>query len=525
MRHLKLYDTTLRDGAQSEGISFTVEDKIRIALLLDEFGIHYIEGGWPGSNPKDIEFFQKAKTMRFRNAVITAFGSTRRPRIKADRDQNLHALLSAGTPIVTIFGKSWDFQVKEALKTTLAENLFMIRDSIKFLKSKGKTVFYDAEHFFDGYKSNPAYALKTLKTAKLAGAQTIILCDTNGGTLPHEISKITETVRKKTRIPLGIHTHNDCELAVANSIAAVVAGADQVQGTINGYGERCGNANLCSIAPIIKYKLGIECIIEEKIKKLSELSHQIAEIANLQPDNHQPFVGRSAFSHKGGVHASAVLRHPSTYEHLKPELVGNSRKIVVSELSGASNLIHKAKDAGINLHKDTPEVKNLLEKIKGMEHFGYQFEDGEASFELLLKRALGEHRHFFNLEGFRVISEEHGENKFVVEATIKVLVNNKLMHTAAEGNGPVAALDHALRKALENFYPAIKKIKLIDYKVRVLDSKDGTDAKVRVIVTTSDGKKKWNTVGVSTNIIEASWHALVDSIEYKLIEDAATNAG
>lgn len=516
---IKIFDTTLRDGAQSEGISFTVEDKIKIVHLLDDLGIHYIEGGWPGSNPKDAEFFKKISQKPPRQAKMVAFGSTRRPHQKASQDQNLKELIKAETPVVIIFGKSWDFHVTKALKITLDENLKMISDSLKFLKKQGGEVFYDAEHFFDGFKNNPDYAMKTLEAAEAVGARVIVLCDTNGGSLPTEVKAIIQKVQQKIKTPLGIHAHNDSDLAVANSIAAVEAGCVQVQGTINGYGERAGNANLCSLMPILKLKMGFDCISNKNLAKLSEISHHIAEIANLAPNDHSPFVGRSAFSHKGGIHVSAVLKFPETYEHINPETVGNERRIVVSELSGVSNLIYKAREFGIDLTKDSPEVRQLLVKIKELEHFGYQFEEGEASFELLLKKALGQYQPFFKLEGFKVDNDKLGEDQELFsEATIKVKVKDKIIHSAASGNGPVSALDAALRAALEPVYPAIKKIKLVDYKVRVLDSKDGTAAKVRVIIESSDDTHSWGTVGVSTNIIEASYLALVDSLEYKLLK-------
>ena len=515
---VEIYDTTLRDGTQGEGISFSVHDKLKIAKKLDDFGIRYIEGGWPGSNPKDIEFFKKAKTLSLRNAKIAAFGSTRRAKVKAKDDGNIKALLDAKTEVVTIFGKSGDLHVKDVLRTTSEENLNMIEDSVEYLKSKGKTVIYDAEHFFDGFKNNKQYAMDTLKRASKAGAEVIVLCDTNGGTMPYEIELIIKEVQTSIKTPLGIHTHNDAGVAVANSVMAVKLGCIQVQGTINGYGERCGNANLCEIIPNLKLKLGINCISDKKLEQLTKLSHYISEVANLIPQNNQPYVGRSAFAHKGGMHVDAVKKNPVSFEHIKPELVGNNRRILVSELSGKINILSKAKEFGIDLSKDTPETLDILRTIKNMEYEGYQFEGAEASFELLMKKAVGKHRTFFNLIDFRV-SVEKTENGMFSEATVKLEVNGTQKHTVAEGDGPVNALDNALRRALDKFYPSLKEVHLVDYKVRVIGGEEGTAAKVRVLVESADSKDSWETVGVSENIIEASWHALVDSIEYKLLKD------
>jgi 2-isopropylmalate synthase len=514
---VKLFDTTLRDGAQTEGISFSLEDKLKIAELLDELGIHYIEGGWPGSNPKDIEFFKAIKDIKLKTARIVAFSSTRRPKVKVEDDKNIATLLAADTPAVAIFGKCWDFHVTDALKTTLEENLDMIKDTVAFAKKAGKEVIFDAEHFFDGYKANPEYALKALKAAEKGGADVLVLCDTNGGSLPDEIEEIINTVNKQVKTPLGIHTHNDAGTAVANSVMAVKCGAVQVQGTINGYGERCGNANLCSIIPILKLKLYINCLSDKQLKRLTEISRHVAEIANLPQSPHQPFVGRSAFSHKGGIHVSAVIKHPGTYEHIKPELVGNERRVTVSELSGVSNLLVKAKEYQVDLKKDSPEAKQLIKALKEMEHQGYSFEEGEASFELLLKRTMGKTKPFFELEDFLVETHKHGKDVPLVTAHVKMKVKGKQLESEATGDGPVNALDAALRKVLEDIYPEIKSVKLTDYKVRVLDTEAGTAAKVRVIVESADETKVWGTVGVSTNVIEASWQALVDSIEYKLM--------
>ncbi|PIU66812.1 MAG: citramalate synthase [Armatimonadetes bacterium CG07_land_8_20_14_0_80_40_9] len=518
MNEVKIYDTTLRDGAQGEGIAFSVEDKLKIARRLDELKIHYIEGGWPGSNPTDIIFFQRIKAVKLENSKIVAFGSTRRPKISPERDLNLQNLLSAQTKTITIFGKSWDLHVIHALKVRLEENLAMIADSVEFLKAKGKEVIFDAEHFFDGYKGNPEYSLSSIKKASEAGADWIVLCDTNGGCLPYEIEEIIRKVKKEIKTPLGIHAHNDTGCAVANSISAVRLGLRQVQGTINGYGERCGNANLCTVIPNLKLKLGIDCLDDLALENLSGVSRYVSEIANLSPREDQPYVGNSAFAHKGGVHVSAVFAHPETYQHIKPELIGNRSRVLISELSGKSNILYKAQEYNIDLSQDTPEVKKILEELKKREHQGYQYEGAEASFELLIKKILGSYQKLFELKGFRMIIEKEGEKGSVAEATIKLKVKGEEEHVVAEGEGPVNALDSALRKALDKFYPQIKNIKLTDFKVRVINEKAGTAAKVRVLVESSDEKDKWGTVGVSENIIEASWQALVESIEYGLQE-------
>ena len=516
-----LFDTTLRDGAQTEGISFSLEDKLKIAKLLDELGIHYIEGGWPGSNPKDIEFFKAIKDITLKHAKICAFSSTRRANVKVEDDKNIKTLLEAGTPAVSIFGKCWDFHVTEALKTTLEENLAMIKDTVAYCKKAGREVIFDAEHFFDGYKNNPTYALKALKVAEEVGADVLCLCDTNGGSLAFEVQDILGEVKKFTKTPLGIHAHNDSETAVSVTGMAVKCGCVHVQGTINGYGERCGNANLCSIIPILKLKMKMDCITDEQLKRLTEISRRVAEIANLPQSAHQPFVGRSAFAHKGGIHVSAVLKHPGTYEHIKPELVGNERRVTVSELSGISNLIFKAKEYGVDLNKDTPEVKELVKKLKQLEHEGYQFEEGEASFELLMKRSFGIYKPSFELMEYSIEIIQKSEENFLVKAKVKIKVNGKSYESEASGDGPINALDGALRKVLEGIYPQIKNVKLTDYKVRVLDSTAGTAARVRVIIESCDEKRSWGTVGVSTNVVEASYLALVDSLEYKLLEGKA----
>ncbi|GAB7389053.1 citramalate synthase [Bacillaceae bacterium] len=517
MSKVFVYDTTLRDGTQGEGISLSVDDKLKIAAKLDEFGIDYIEGGWPGSNPKDMEFFARVKELKLKHAKITAFGSTRRAGIRAEEDQNLRLILDSGVQAVAIFGKSWDFHVEHALETTLEENLRMIYDSIRFLKENGLEVIYDAEHFFDGYKHNPDYAMATIKEALEAGADWITLCDTNGGSLPTEISAIVEKVCAELQAPVGIHCHNDAELGVANTLAAVTAGARLVQGTINGYGERCGNANLISVIPNLQLKMNYRCIPDEQMAQLTNVSRYVHEIANVVPPNNQPFVGISSFAHKGGIHVSAILKAPETYEHIRPEQVGNERRVLISELSGQSNLLFKAKQFNIDLSKDDPQSRKIVQKIKEMEHKGYSYEGAEASFELLLREGLGEIKEVFTLESFKILVEKTAEESIKSEAIVKLRVNGELVHTAAEGNGPVNALDNALRKALESYFPSIRDMYLSDYKVRVLDEKDATASKVRVLIESSNGKDKWSTVGVSENIIEASWDALIESMRYALL--------
>ncbi len=517
MHLVKLYDTTLRDGTQAEDISFLVEDKIRIAHKLDELGIHYIEGGWPGSNPKDVAFFKDIKRERLQQAKIAAFGSTRRAKTTPDQDHNIKTLIAAEPDVITIFGKTWDFHVREALRISLEENLELINDSLVFLKQNVGEVCYDAEHFFDGYKANPDYAMKTLQAAQEAKVDCIILCDTNGGTMPHEVAEIITEIQQKITIPLGIHTHNDSECAVANSIMAVERGIVQVQGTINGFGERCGNANLCSIIPAIKLKLKMGCISDQQLKSLREASNYIYELANISPLKHQAYVGKSAFAHKGGVHVSAIQRHPETYEHIHPELVGNSTRVLVSDLSGKSNILAKAEEFQINLDSKDPVTQEILEEIKDMENRGFQFEGAEASFELMMKKALGTHRNYFQVMGFRVLDEKRtDELKPSAEATVKVKVGGRVEHTAAEGHGPVNALDNALRKALEKFYPKLKEVKLHDYKVRVLPAGQGTASSIRVLIESGDKSTRWGTVGVSDNIIDASYQALIDAIDFKL---------
>jgi 2-isopropylmalate synthase len=526
MQMIQLYDTTLRDGSQGEGVSFTVQDKLRIAQRLDELGIHYIEGGWPGSNPKDVAFFEAARNLRLRQGKLCAFGSTCRKGMRAEDDPLVRQLAESGTPVATIFGKSWMLHVREVLSATADENLEMIAGTVRFLKSQGLEVIYDAEHFFDGYKDDPEYALATLSAAREAGAEILVLCDTNGGSMPWEIGQVTGQVRERLRARIGIHTHNDCELGVANTIAAVRAGATHVQGTMNGFGERTGNANLCSIIPILKLKMDLECISTEQLTRLVEVSAFVDELANMPPDEYRPFVGRAAFAHKAGTHADAVRKNPRTCEHIEPTLVGNRRRVLVSELSGGSTIVWKAEDLGVDLDKKSPETRRILDKIARMEADGYVFEGAEASFDLLVKKETGAYQKLFDLVGFRVIVEKRGHDEEpITEATLKVSVNGNQMLTVAEGDGPVHALDGALRQALGHFYPELQEIRLTDFKVRVVDAKDGTAAKVRVLVEGADEGGSWSTIGVSTNIIEASWQALADSVEYALLKRRAAGGG
>lgn len=519
MADVFVYDTTLRDGSQREGISFSVNDKLQIAQLLDELGVDYIEGGWPGSNPKDMEFFARASSELFlSHSKMVAFGSTRHAHSDVETDVNVLALLEAGTSAVTVVGKSWDFHVFHALDTTLEENLAMIKDTVSYLKDKGLEVFFDAEHFFDGYNENREYALATLEAAARGGADTIVLCDTNGGAMPLEIQKVIWQVKEHIQVPLGIHSHNDADMAVANSIIALQSGANHVQGTINGYGERCGNADLCAIIANIHLKMSINKFTPEQMKKLTGVSKMISELANVRHLVSQPYVGRNAFTHKGGIHVDAVVKQSRTYEHASPELVGNKRRILVSELAGKSNILFKLQDKKFSQLGEFSHVKEVLKQIKKMEYEGYQFEGADGSFELLIWKTMQNYKPLFKLEGFRVIvdKQRRGDDLYV-EATIKLKVGDRVMHTAAEGNGPVNAMDNALRKALEGFYPKLQGIRLVDYKVRVLEGRDGTAARVRVLIITQNGDKRWGTVGVSENIIEASWIALVDSIEYGLL--------
>ena len=521
MRKVKIYDTTLRDGAQGEGISYSVTDKVSIAKELDLLGIQYIEGGWPGANPKDMEFFLRMSKTSLKNSNLCAFSMTRRLNTEAADDPNLKSLLKSQAQIITIVGKTWDLHVTDVLKAGLEENLEMIKDTLSFLVSKGLTVFYDAEHFFDAYKANQDYALSTLLTAEAAGAKAVCLCDTNGGSLTSEITNIIGQIRDRVKVSLGIHCHNDAGLAVANSLAAVEAGCDMVQGTINGIGERCGNADLIPIIANLKLKMKIDCIPEDKLKELTHVSHFVSEISNMKQRNDQPFVGESSFAHKGGMHINAIMKNPKTYEHIDPELVGNHRRILVSELAGKTGVLLRAKDLDLDLHKEDPKTKKILKLVQKLEHEGYHFEAAEASFELLMKRAFNKYKKFFELEGFRVVIEKKSDKELTTEAIIRIKVKGVKEHTAADGDGPVNALDNALRKSLKDFYPTLSKMRLSDFKVRVLDEKAGTAAKVRVLIQSQDELDSWNTIGVSGNIIEASWQALVDSIEYKLLKDNA----
>jgi 2-isopropylmalate synthase len=521
MKPIEIYDCTLRDGTQAEDFNLSVEDKIRIAQKLDELGVAYIEGGWPGSNPKDVQFFQSMQRVSLKKALLSAFGSTHNPKTQPEKDPNLKALLQTRTPVVTIFGKSWDVHVRDALRIPLERNLRIIEDSLALVRPKVSRLFYDAEHFFDGYQANPEYALATLKAAKRAKADCLILCDTNGGTLPSRLASIIQTVKKEIKgTPLGIHAHNDCDCSVANIMAAVECGIRHVQGTINGFGDRCGNANLCSIIPNLQLKLGLQALSPDQLKKIRDISRFVDELANIRHNKYQPYVGDSAFSHKGGIHVSAVTKNPETYEHIRPELVGNVQRILVSDLAGRSNILSKAKGYGLDVSSKDPVVSDILSQLKELEHQGFQYEGAEGSFELLMNRAMGTRQQYFELEWYRVTVQKVREDQPpVVEATIIVKVKGQVEHTAALGNGPVNALDNALRKALLRFYPELMEVSLDDYKVRVLSSVEGTGARVRVLIESGDREDKWGTVGVSTDILEASWQALVDSITYKLYKE------
>ncbi len=522
MRQVKIYDTTLRDGTQAEEFNLSLWDKIRIAQKLGQLGIHYLEGGWPGSNPKDRDFFAEIRNYDLGLTRVAAFGSTHHKDRPPDSDANIQELIISQAPVVTIFGKSSLFQVKEILQTTPERNLELITNSLSYLKPRVEELFYDAEHFFDGFKDDREYALKTLEAALAGGAVCLVLCDTNGGTLTSALVDIIKAVKKRLpRVPLGIHAHNDSELAVANSLAAVELGCVQVQGTINGVGERCGNANLVSIIPNLKLKMGLECISDANLKRLTEVSRFVCELANVRPNRYQPYVGQSAFAHKGGMHAAAVKRNPRAYEHVNPDTVGNARHIPVSDLSGRGNIILWAKERGIDFdsyNKDT--VKRSLDKVKDLESRGYQFETAEASLELLLRASIGQYKEYFRLQSYRIIDQKLSEDEPPVpEATIRVRVGFHEVHTAAMGNGPVNALDKALKKALLRFYPRLEEVRLEDYKVRVLPGPEGTGAKVRVLIESRDAHNRWGTVGVAHDIIEASWQAMVDSINFKLFKD------
>jgi len=524
MRQASIYDTTLRDGTQAEELHLTTEDKIRIACKLDELGIHYIEGGWPGSNPTDKLFFKEIRNYSLKNAKIAAFGSTHNNKSAPDSDPNLKAILESGVEVATIFGKTWDFHVTHALRVTLPRNLELIQGSLAALRPGLRELFYDAEHFFDGFKANPEYALSCLKAARTAGADVLVLCDTNGGTMTSELAEII--ARVQAALPgaaLGIHTHNDAELAVANSLEAVRLGAVQVQGTVNGYGERCGNANLCSIIPSLELKLDVSCIGPENLKKLTSVSHYVSETVNVRPFPRQPYVGGSAFAHKGGVHVSAVVKNPETYEHIRPELVGNVNRILLSDLAGRSNILFKARQYGYDLDKDDPAVLDLLAELKRRETMGYEYSVAEASYEILFFRMMGWSKRYFQLVNYRVLDAVNADKEPFSEATVMLQVRGEVAHTAATGRGPVNALDVALRRALEPSYPTLAQMRLLDFKVRVMSllNRDGggTASFVRVLIESGDKQDRWTTVGVSHNIIEASWQALVDSINYKLFKD------
>jgi 2-isopropylmalate synthase len=530
MEPFYLYDTTLRDGTQGENITFSADEKVKIALRLDDIGIHYIEGGWPGSNPKDMQFFDLAKRVSLKNARLVAFGSTRKPGTTPEQDPNLQALLDSETPTVTIFGKSWDMHVEEIMANSLEENLAMINDSVGYLKSNGRESIYDAEHFFDGYKHNPDYAVKTLFAALDGGADFIVLCDTNGGTLPFEIDSIFKEVQQllvdrndaessDITVKLGIHTHNDCGLAVANTLTAVQAGAVMVQGTINGYGERCGNADLTSVIPVLDLKMQIPCISGDNLKKLKPLSRYISETANQVPVNNRPFVGKSAFAHKGGIHVSAIMKAPKAYEHMDPALVGNQRRVLISDMSGKSNVVYKARELGIELDTNGHDSSKIVSEIKQLEQQGYQFDVADGSFKILMEKFTDQFEPLFTLESFRVTIEKDKDQPCSSQATMKISVGGKQEITAAEGYGPVSALDNALRKALDRFFPDLDTMRLVDFKVRVIDGNRATAAKVRVFIESRDQDKIWSTIGVSEDIIEASWQALADSFQFKLASE------
>jgi len=518
---ITLYDTTMRDGTQGEQVNLSAEDKFRIVKKLDDFGIPYVEGGWPGSNPKDVRFFEMARVADFKKTRITAFGSTHRPGISPHEDDNIRALLETEMETVTIFGKSWDLHATEILGVSLKENLRMIKETVTYLKSEGRKVIYDAEHFFDGHQANPSYAMETLKAAQEGGADTIVLCDTNGGRMPREIAEIVVDVVARLGVPIGIHAHNDCGLALANSLAAVESGARMVQGTINGYGERCGNVDLISIIGNLQLKMGYFCVPEEKLRQLTELSRYVSEVANVPPFNQRPFVGKSAFTHKGGVHVSAIQKTPTAYEHMEPQQVGNRRRVLVSDLAGKSNIDYKAREMEIKLGGNGYDSQKIVGEIKRLEDEGYQFDAAEGSLELLIKKVTGQFQEPFTLESFRVTTEKNRSGPGTCQATIKISVGEEDEITAAEGDGPVNALDNALRKALTKFFPQIGEMGLVDFKVRVIDGRGGTAAKVRVQIESRDSREIWSTIGVSENVIEASWQALVDSFQYKLSKELA----
>lgn len=520
-KKLYILDSTLRDGMQAEGISFSVDDKLKIVKKLDALGVSYIEAGNPGSNPKDLEFFERAKKLSLENAKLCAFGSTHRVGVEIEKDSGIISLMKAETPTVCIFGKAWDLHVSDILKTTLETNLALISETVSFFKQKGKEVIFDAEHFFDGYASNKAYALECIKAAENAGADCVVLCDTNGATFPTELAEVVKCAMQCVNVPIGIHCHNDTGVAVANSMSAVIAGAVHIQGTMNGIGERCGNVNLCTIIPNLELKLGYSCINEGKIEDITETARYISEIANISHDERQPYVGASAFAHKGGMHVDGVSKNPRSFEHIDPETVGNTRRVLISEMSGRANLIKAIRKVDSSLDKHSKEVEAVIKKLKELEYEGYQFEGAESSMELLIRKILGKYKPYFDLNQFKVIVSEPSGEESSSSALIKIHVGDSATMTAAEGDGPVDALDIALRRALEQFYPQLKDVRLTDYKVRILDSQNATKSKTRVLVESTDGVNSWSTVGVSADIINASWHALVDSVEYKLLLDSA----
>ncbi|MGA8643693.1 citramalate synthase [Candidatus Binatus sp.] len=521
-KHIQVYDTTLRDGCQSEDVSLTVEDKVTIAERLDDLGFDYIEGGWPGSNDRDAAFFKEIKKIKIRHAKIAAFGSTRRSGVRASADRNLQLLLRTGTQVATVVGKTWDMHVREALRIPLNENLEILNDTIAFLKKNFDEAIFDAEHFFDGYFHNPEYAIACLKAVDDAGVTLIALCDTNGGRLPHEIEAAVTAARAAVDCPIGIHCHNDSEVAVANTLAGVHAGATQVQGTVNGFGERCGNANLVSIVANLQLKLGYHCVPPAKLKTMREVSTLVYELANITPFARQPYVGRSAFAHKGGLHVSGIQRNTATYEHIDPALLGNDRRVLLSELSGRANIVYKAKEFGLDIGTASDDkIGVLLDELKRLEGAGYTFDGADASFELLMLRTLGLAKEHFNFVSFRVFDDKWHEDRAPFSEAVVVLEGPDGVRTrnSAIGNGPVNALDSALRSALVPYYPNLETMQLVDYKVRVLDNGAGTEARVRVLIESTDGKRRWGTVGLSSNVVEASWQALVDSVEYKLHKD------
>jgi 2-isopropylmalate synthase len=516
---ITLYDTTLRDGTQGEQVNLSAEDKLRIAHKLDDFGIQYVEGGWPGSNPKDARFFEMARKATFKTTKLTAFGSTRRAGVLPEEDQNIKALLKTEAETMTVFGKTWDLHASEILGVSLDENLTMIEDTVAFLKKKDREVIYDAEHFFDGYKHNPDYAIKTVKAAANGGADVIVFCDTNGGTMTQDVQSILGKVMPHLTVSTGIHVHNDCGLALSNSLAAVQAGVTMVQGTINGYGERCGNVDLIAVLGNLQLKMGYSCVAPEALKRMTELSRYVSEVANMPPSKDRPFVGKSAFTHKGGVHVSAIQKNPTAYEHMEPEIVGNKRRVLVSDLSGKSNIDYKTREMDIKLGGNGYDNQKIVQEIKRLEDQGFQFDAAEGSLELLIKKVTGQFEEPFTLESFRVTIEKNRSGASTSQATIKISVGDDHEITAAEGDGPVNALDNALRKALNKFFPQIEEMGLVDFKVRVIEGSDGTGAKVRVQMQSRDPREIWSTIGVSENIIEASWQALVDSVQYKLSKE------